>query len=152
MGSLPELRSKLESAARANQIASGGKLAAIGSVVEVKTTPTIKLKTDFSNFTGNWCGCRRKSNLKLTKKKIVFCCWCWWQAEFDGLEAPRDCFVSAESVQYRFFSGNVSTKHTVIVFYLSNTSVTRLLDLFFVFYFLWRVLYFGIFLLLPNPP
>lgn len=53
MGSLPELRSKLESAARANQIASGGKLAAIGSVVEVKTTPTIKLKTDFSNFTGN---------------------------------------------------------------------------------------------------
>lgn len=46
---LPDLRTKLESAARASQTVSGiNKSGALGT--ENKTAPTIKLKMDFSNF------------------------------------------------------------------------------------------------------
>ena len=55
---LPDLRSKLESAARANQSAVGSKMgsnAANAAEQAAKLAPTIKLKTDFSNFSSlNW--------------------------------------------------------------------------------------------------
>ena len=51
---LPDLRTKLESAARANQSsARNSKSGAINSAAEAKAAPTIKLKTDFSNFNMN---------------------------------------------------------------------------------------------------
>lgn len=48
---LPELRTKLESAARASQMgAINAKQGAMNTTTEIKAAPTIKLKTDFSNF------------------------------------------------------------------------------------------------------
>jgi len=55
LSQLPDLRTKLESAARANQTAVTNKMGAlsVGGVVDLKSAPTIKLKTDFSNFSLN---------------------------------------------------------------------------------------------------
>jgi len=53
LSQLPELRTRLESAARANQSAASNKLGALNEIVESKSAPTIKLKTDFSNFSLN---------------------------------------------------------------------------------------------------
>ena len=55
LSQLPDLRTKLESAARANQSAVANKMGAlsVGGVVDSKSAPTIKLKTDFSNFSFN---------------------------------------------------------------------------------------------------
>ena len=50
---LPDLRTKLESAARANQNIAANKLGAISGTSESKSAPIIKLKTDFSNFSLN---------------------------------------------------------------------------------------------------
>lgn len=51
---LPDLRTKLESAARASQSAAVGNTKSSslnsGSAVDIKAAPTIKLKMDFSNF------------------------------------------------------------------------------------------------------
>lgn len=55
LSQLPDLRTKLESAARANQTTATSKMGAlsVGGVVDSKSAPTIKLKTDFSNFSLN---------------------------------------------------------------------------------------------------
>lgn len=50
MSHLPDLRAKLESAARAKQSVDNTKAGVTGNASEMKTFPSIKLKTDFSNF------------------------------------------------------------------------------------------------------